>query len=184
MRPRRMWSFAPGATSHFVAALVTAAVLGGTAVAETPVVIQPRQDPPPPTCEVDEPDGLIQLSAVMRVITFCQDALALSEAQRARLDTLNEAFVQDVMRREARRDLLEGALAVLLRPDPDDPGRPVDIEAAEAKIRELERIAADQDIAALRAVEASKAVLTAAQRATLAALLAGSHGAAAPRLHL
>jgi hypothetical protein len=167
-----------------IAAIATAGILGGTAVAETPVVAERRENPPGLTCEVDEPDGTIQLSAVMRVILFCQDALALSAAQRDRLDTLNDAFVQDVVRREARRDLLEGALAALLRPDPDDPGRPVDIEAAEAKIRELERIAADQDIAALRAVEGSKALLTASQRATLATLLAAPRGAAAPKFDL
>ena len=183
MAAHRRWRFAPRATSRVMAALVTAGILGGTAVAETPGIIDPRESPPPATCEVDQSDGMIELSAVMRIITFCQDALALSDAQRERLDTLNDAFIQGVMRREARRDLLEGVLAVLLRPDPHDPGRPVDIEAAEAKIRELERIAADQDIAALRAVEASKAVLTGAQRETLAALVA-ARGAAVPKLEL
>jgi hypothetical protein len=174
--------FGRNAMARFIAAVVTAVVLGGTAVAETP--IPAAQTRPLAPCEVVEHDGTIELAAVMQIITYCQDALALSEAQRERLGTLGIAHIDGVMRSEARRALVEGALASLLRPDPEDPGRPVDIAAAEAKIRELERIAADQDIATLRAVEASKAVLTAVQRARLAVLLATPRGAAAPKLVL
>jgi hypothetical protein len=169
------------AMSRVIAAVVTAGVLGGTAVAETPV---PPQARPLAPCEVVEHDGMIELAAVMQIITSCQDALALSEAQREQLGALGLAHIDGVMRAEARRALVEGALATLLRPSPEDPGGPVDIAAAEAKIRELERIAADQDIAALRAVEASKAVLTAVQRARLAMLLASPRGAAPPKLAL
>jgi hypothetical protein len=168
--------------SRLIAAVVTAGVLGGTAVAETPVL--PQQTRPLAPCEIVEHDGMIELAAVMQVITYCQDALALSEAQRERLGALGLAHIDGVMRAEAARALVEATLATLLRPSPEDPGGPIDITAAEAKIRELERIAADQDIAALRAVEASKAVLTAVQRARLAALLATPRGAAAPKLAL
>jgi hypothetical protein len=172
----------PGATSRFMAAVVTAGVLGGTAVAETPIVAGPSRTLL--ACDIVEHDGKPELAAVMQIITFCQDALALSDAQRERLGTLGTAYVEGVRRREVQRIVVEDALDALLRPDPEDAGRPVDVEAAETKIRELERIAADQDIAALRAVEASKAVLTKVQHGMLAALLAAPRGPAAPKIDL
>jgi Spy/CpxP family protein refolding chaperone len=163
-----------------VAALATACIFGGTAIAQTPVLAAAATRA---TCDAVDGD-VLDLGAVMQVITQCQDDLALSDAQRERLDTVTVGFIESTIRSEARRDLLEGALALLLRPDAGDPGAPVDIVAAEAKIRELERIAADQDIAALRAVEASKAVLTAEQRAKLAELLAARRSPAAAKLLL
>ena len=152
-----------------VIALAAVWMLGGAATAETPVLAQQRGTTV--TCVVVDDDGTITLRVVMQLITRCQDELDLSEAQRARLDTLNLGYMEETMRLEARREAAEGVLAGLLRPDPGDPGRPVDLDAAESKIREIERIVSDQEVVALRAVEASKAVLTSAQRATLAALL-------------
>ena len=150
-------------------ALAAVWILGGTATAETPALAQHRRTVV--TCVVVDDDGMLTLGVVMQLITRCQDELGLAEAQRARLDTLHLAFIEETMRLEARREAAEGALAGLLRPHPEDPGRPVNLTAAEAKIREIERIVSEQEIVTLRAVEASKAVLTTAQRATLAALL-------------
>jgi hypothetical protein len=192
MVPHATWLAGLGRVSipRLVTAVVTACVLGGTAIADTPVLAAPAGMPTtvaprtPAACDMPDDQGLLELGAVMQVIAHCQEILALSEAQREQLDTVGAAFIEDVVQREARREVVEHALATLLRPDPEDPGRPVDLEAAEARIRELERLTADQDIAALRAVEASKALLTDAQRATLASLLAAPRAARAPRIDL
>ena len=167
---------------RLVAALVTACVVGGTAVAETPR--PPMTATTPTTCEIVDDDEMLELGVVMQIITHCQDALALSETQRERLHTLRATFVEEALRREARRDAVEHTLAALLRVDREDPGRPVNLVAAEAAIRELEGITADQEIAVLRAVEASKAVLTRVQRLKLIELVAAQRGFAALKLDL
>jgi hypothetical protein len=169
--------------SCLIAAVATASVLGATpALAEPPARAEPSRARA--TCEVVEHDGMIELAAVMQIIAFCQDALALSDGQRHQLSALSNEYVDGVARRDAERRLLQDALAALLRPDPSDPGRPVDIYAAEVRIREIERLSAEADIAALRAVEMSKAVLTPTQREVLAILLAAPRGTAGPKLDL
>jgi hypothetical protein len=152
--------------------IVLAAVwmLGGTAAAETPTLALPWRSTA--SCVVPEDDETPPIGVVMRLITRCRAELGLSNAQRARLDSVRLDLLEETLRLEARREEAEDALAGLLRPDPQDPARPVDMAAAEARIREIERIVSEQEIATLRAVEASKAVLTPAQRVTLAALLA------------
>jgi hypothetical protein len=152
-------------------AFVAVWLLGATATAETPGLVPPARSAV--TCEVVDDPETLALGVVMQLITRCQDELGLSETQRARLDALSLGFLEETFRLEADREVAEDVLAGLLRPDPEDPGRPVNLAAAEATIQERERIVSAQEIAALRAVEASKAVLTPAQRATLASLLAG-----------
>ena len=172
-----------GAASLFVVAFVTMGLLAAPAEAQTSVPAVPVQAVS--SCPVlDELDGEPDLSTVMDVIRFCPDALALSAGQRDQFAILQSAYVDGILRREARRLVIEASLLVLLRVDPDDPGRPVDVVTAEVKIRELERMAVEDQITTLRLVEASKAVLTGAQRATLAALLRRARGDATPKVKL
>jgi hypothetical protein len=150
-------------------ALAAVWMLGGMAKAETPTPALPSRSTA--SCVVAEDDETLPIGVVMRLITRCRAELGLSDAQRARLDRVRFGLLEETLRLEARREEAEDALAGLLRPDPEDPARPVDLGAAEARIREIERIVSEQEIATLRAVEASKAVLTPAQGVTLAALL-------------
>ena len=64
-------------------------------------------------------------------------------------------------------------MVVLLRPDPTDPAKPVDVPKAEATVRESERLEAEIEIAQLRAIETGKAQLTADQRSKRASVMAG-----------
>jgi len=154
----------------------------GTATAETRVLAPPLRAAV--TCGLVEDDDALDIAVVMRAIALCQGELGLSDAQRVRVETLSRRFIEESMGHEGRRNIAEGALAALLRPDPSDPGRPVDTAAAEAKIREIGRIVSDQEISALHTVEATKAVLTSPQRAKLAALLAASRGPRHARIDL
>jgi hypothetical protein len=69
------------------------------------------------------------------------------------------------------------ALMTIMRPNPRDPAGPADAAAAETRIREIAALNAGQDIALLRVIEASKAVLTPDQRGRLAALMRGTASA-------
>jgi len=166
-----------------IATLVMASIVGGTAVAETPSLAG-TEPTPTTTCEVVEDDETLEIGVVMQIIAHCQDELTLSEAQRERLHSLRATFIEEALRREARRDAVEDTLAALLRVDREDPGRPVNLVAAEATIRELDGITTDHEIAALRVVEASKAVLTRAQRLKLAVLVTAQREFAALKLDL
>ncbi len=101
--------------------------------------------------------------------------LGLSAAQVESLERLSTDFMRDVIRRQADQKLARLDLAILLRPDPSDPGKPVDMAKAEAQIREIERLRADLQVARIRTIEAGKALLTADQRSKLATLVARSH---------
>ena len=129
-----------------MAAMVFPAVLGGTAVAETPMLA--GQDR---SCEVVDDPEMLELGAVMQIIKRCQDELGLSDAQREELATVTLKLIAEAMRREERREAAEEMLAGLLQ---------------------------------LRAVEASKAVLTRAQRVKLVELLRTARGAAVTGLVL
>jgi hypothetical protein len=111
---------------------------------------------------------------VMRAILQCGYELGLSEGQMDRLEAVADAFMRETAGRQARLGMMQLDLLAVLRPDPADPARPADIEAAERKIREIARITVEQDMALLRAIEALKVVLTAEQRVTLARLLVAS----------
>lgn len=110
---------------------------------------------------------------VMLAIVRCWRELGLSDAQLDRLKTVAIGFAREAIRRQAEIQIAQLDLAMLLAPDPEDPAKASDVAAAEAKIQEIAKMSADLEIAGLRAVEAGKAVLTADQRAALAALLAG-----------
>lgn len=118
------------------------------------------------------------------VILDHRGELSLSAAQVEGLERLCLDFIREAIRRQADLGLALLDLAALLRPDPTDPAKPVDMPKAEAAVREIERVEADLHIARLRAVEAGKAQLTADQRSKLAALMAGDDrpkpGPAAP----
>lgn len=98
-------------------------------------------------------------------------ALGLSASQLATLDRLGLEFMREAIRREADLQLAQIDLDVMLDPEP---GQTVDVKAAEAKLREIERIRTDLQLALIHAVESARAQLTAEQRSSLSALLAGT----------
>ena len=122
-------------------------------------------------------DADVLNAIVMRAILQCGNELGLSEGQMARLEAVTDDFMRETAGRQARLGMIQLDLLAVLRPDPADPAKPADIEAAELKIREIARITVEQDMALLRAIEALKAVLTAEQRVTLAGLLVASRPA-------
>lgn len=98
--------------------------------------------------------------------------LALTPAQVEGLHGLRTDFRREAIKRQADQRLAKLDLAALLRPDTADPGKPVDMGRVEAKVREIERLRADSEIARIRTIEQGKALLTAEQREKLKALLA------------
>jgi len=99
--------------------------------------------------------------------------LGLSAAQIESLERLRAEFQRDAIRRDADLRVAEMDLAALLRTDT------VDLAAAEAKVREIERLRAETRLARIRAIEEGKMQLTVEQRAKLRTLLAQQ--AARPR---
>jgi len=97
----------------------------------------------------------------------------LSAAQIESLERLRAEFQRDAIRRDADLRVAEMDLAALLRTDT------VDLVAAEAKVREIERLRAETRLARIRAIEEGKMQLTVEQRAKLRTLLAQQ--AARPR---
>ena len=108
---------------------------------------------------------------VLETIVRCREELGLSAAQIERLDAVTAEFERETLHRQKELAAVQGQLLRLVRTDPNDPAKPVDIAAAETKIREMGRLLTDLDVATLRVVEAGKAVLTVEQRARVAALL-------------
>ena len=92
--------------------------------------------------------------------------LGLSAAQIESLERLRAEFQRDAIRRDADLRVAEMDLAALLRTDT------VDLAAAEAKVREIERLRAEARLARIRAIEEGKMQLTVEQRAKLRTLLA------------
>ncbi len=68
--------------------------------------------------------------------------------------------MRETIRQQAELDVAWLDLTVLLRPDPVDLAKPVALSKADAKIREIERLRANLEIAGLRMIEASNAQLT------------------------
>ena len=99
--------------------------------------------------------------------------LGLSTAQIEGLERLRTEFQRGAIRRDADLRVAEMDLAALLRTDT------VDLAAAEAKVREIERLRAETRLARIRAIEEGKMQLTVEQRAKLRTLLAQQ--AARPR---
>ena len=85
-----------------------------------------------------------------------QDELGLSTAQAEGLERVCLDFTRDAIRRQADLAVASLEMVVLLRPDPTDPAKPVDVAKAEATVRGIERREAELDIAQLRAIEAGQ----------------------------
>jgi hypothetical protein len=126
-----------------------------------------------------EPDDqpVDPMSPVMRAIMDCHEELGLSDAQMDRLDDLADVFFRETRGRQGSLLAAQFALMDILRPNPRDPAGPADVVAAEARIREIARLQLEQDMALLRVIEATKAVLSADQRGRLAALMRGADAA-------
>jgi hypothetical protein len=168
-----------GTTVAWVA-LAMVAVLAAPALAQTPAPTPAPPAAPPgaagalPSCAAPPPGSAPEAGPpVILTILRCWRELGLTEAQLARLQEIATGFLRDAIRRRADMDVAELDLGVLLGVDPADPASAKDLAAVEAKLRRLAQMWADLEMAALRAVEAGKAVLTPAQRAALAALFAG-----------
>lgn len=106
--------------------------------------------------------------------------LGLSPAQVESIERLAGDFAREVIRRQADLQIASLDLATMLDPDPADPARQLDLSRVEAKIREIERIDGDVELARLRTIEAGKAQLSAEQRAKVGALLVGDDPADPP----
>jgi hypothetical protein len=101
-----------------------------------------------------------------------RDELGLSAAQVQSLEKLRGDYMREAIRRGADRKIARLDLLALMRPDPADPTKAVDMARVEAKVREIEKLRADLQLARIRAIEAGKAQLTADQRTKLNGLLA------------
>jgi Spy/CpxP family protein refolding chaperone len=101
-----------------------------------------------------------------------RDELGLSPTQVQSLEKLRGDYMREAIRREADRKVARLDLFALLRPDPADPGKPVEMTPVETKIREIEKMRADAQLARIRTIEAGKAQLTPDQRTKLAGLMA------------
>ncbi|HXJ81334.1 MAG TPA: hypothetical protein VMS64_21985 [Candidatus Methylomirabilis sp.] len=99
--------------------------------------------------------------------------LALSPAQVESIEQVTIDFAREVIRRQADRQIATLDLAAMLEPALTVPAKPLDLTRVEAKIREIERIDGDVELAYLRAIEAGKAQLSAEQRTKLEGILAG-----------
>ena len=100
--------------------------------------------------------------------------LGLSPAQVESLDRLRTDFQREAIKRGADIRVAELDLRTLVRTDPADLDKPVDLGKAEAKVREIERLRAEQRLARLRTIEQGKAQLTPEQRTKLGTLLAAA----------
>ena len=100
-----------------------------------------------------------------------REELGLSPAQVGTLERLRSDFQREAIKRGAEIRVAELDLATLTRTDPADAGKPVDMAQVEAKVRDIERLRAEQRLARIRAIEQGKAELTPEQREKLATLL-------------
>jgi Spy/CpxP family protein refolding chaperone len=100
-----------------------------------------------------------------------RDELGLTPAQVQSLEKLRSDYMKDAIRRDADRKIARLDLMALMRPDPSDPLKPVDMAQVEGKLRELEKMRTDMALARIRAIEAGKAQLTPDQRTKFAGLL-------------
>jgi len=108
---------------------------------------------------------------VITTILEHQVSLGLSASQVEALGRLSLDFTREAIRRQVDLQLGQIDLDVLLGPSE---GQTVDVKVAETKLREVEKVRADLQIALIRAVEAARTLLTSEQRAMLPALLSVS----------
>ncbi len=106
--------------------------------------------------------------------------LGLSPAQVETLERLRDDFRREAIRRGAEIRVANLDLSVLTRTDLADVGKQVDMGKVEAKVRELERLRAEQRLARIRTIEAGKAQLTPEQRTKLGTLLAEARQRSSP----
>ena len=100
-----------------------------------------------------------------------RDELGLTPAQVQNLDKLRSDYMREAIRRDADRKIARLDLMALMRPDPSDPLKAVDMAQVESKLRELEKMRTDIQLARIRTIEAGKAQLTPDQRTKFAGLL-------------
>lgn len=113
--------------------------------------------------------GAGDMPAERPIITAMLDhsqELGLTPAQVQTLERIRAEFQRDATKLDADQRAAQTNLASLLRTEP------VNLDKAEAGIREIERLRADVRIGRIRAIEQGKAQLTAEQRAKLDALIA------------
>jgi len=97
-----------------------------------------------------------------------KDGLELSPQQIKDLKKLRSRFERESIRRDADIKVARMELNELLEAES------IDLEKAEAKVREVERLRADQKFSRIRSVEEAKALLRADQRKKLAVLQASN----------
>jgi hypothetical protein len=102
---------------------------------------------------------------VIGTILENRGAIGLAASQIEALERLSLDFIREAIRRQADLLITQIDLDVLLD---QDPSKTVDMKAAGAKVREIEKIRADLQLALIRAVEAARAQLTPEQRSKLA----------------
>ncbi len=139
------------------------------AAQQTADVPSPESPPPVPSLAAQWRDQALPL---LGEILRWRTQLELSPAQAESIEHLTTDFAREVIRRQADRQIAVLDLVTMLEPDPTDPTKALDLSRTEAKIREIERIDGDLELARLRAIEAGKAQLSAEQRAKLGGLLA------------
>ena len=100
--------------------------------------------------------------------------LGLSPAQVETLERLRDDFRREAIKRGAEIRIADLDVAALTRTDPADLAKPVDMAKVEAKVRELERLRAEQQLSRIRAIEAGKAQLTPEKRTKLGTVLTES----------
>lgn len=106
-----------------------------------------------------------------------QKELALTPVQVDSLRKLGTDAQRDAIKRQADRRLAELDLRTMVRSDPADPNKPMDLARIEAKVREIEKLRADGRVARIQSLEQSRQTLTPEQREKLRSLLSqrGKH---------
>ncbi|HEY7203528.1 MAG TPA: hypothetical protein VIA61_04500 [Methylomirabilota bacterium] len=100
-----------------------------------------------------------------------QKELGLSTTQVESLRKLGVDARRDAIKREADLKLARVDLGTLMMPDPADPNRARDMGRIEAKVRDIEKLRADAQIARIRTMEQSRQVLTPEQREKLRSMM-------------
>jgi len=135
-----------------------------------PATAQPAATPLPTATAASTEQGQPALPVIGTILEN-RGAIGLAASQVEALERLSLDFIREAIRRQADLLITQIDLDVLLD---QDPSKTVDMKAAEAKLREIEKIRADLQLALIRAVEAARAQLTHEQRSKLAALLTGT----------
>lgn len=97
-----------------------------------------------------------------------REELKLTPEQVKKLEGLRSDFERDARKKQDDLRAAEKGLDDLTRSDS------VDLKQAEAKVREIERLRADQRIARIRAVEQGKSILSQEQRDRLRDMMSGN----------